>query len=44
MNALVNEKEFDIEEGINRSLDQITPELVKACAKRSIYKLHNTEV
>ena len=44
LNALVNERDFDVEEGINRSLDAITPELVKACAKRSVYKLHNTKV
>ena len=41
LNALVNEQNFDIEEGISEALDVITPELVKACAKRSIYKLHN---
>ena len=44
MNALVNDIEFDIEDGISKALDVITPELVKACAKRSIYKLHNTTV
>ena len=44
MNALVNERDFNVEEGINKSLDVITPSLVKACAKRSIYKLHNTTV
>ena len=44
LNALVNGRDFDVEEGIVEALDVITPELVRACAKRSIYKLHNTSV
>ena len=44
LNALVNDEEFDVEEGISRSLDVITPKLVKACAKRSVFKLHNMTV
>ena len=44
MNSLVNDVEFDIEEGIRKCLDKITPELVRACVKRSIFKLHNTTV
>ena len=44
LNALVNGNEFDIEEEISKALDVITPDLVKACAKRSVYKLHNTQI
>jgi hypothetical protein len=44
MNALVNERVFDVDQAIVDSLDVITPELVKASAKRSIYLLHNTIV
>ena len=44
VNALVNEREFDVEQAIADSLDEITPELVKASTKRSIYLLHNTIV
>ena len=41
LHALVNEIEFDVEDAINKALEVITPELVKACVKRSIYLLHN---
>ena len=44
LNSLVNDIDFDIEKGIRDSLDKVTPELVKACVKRSIFKLHNTTV
>ena len=42
LNALINNREFDIEEEIGRSLETITPELVRASEKRSFYMLHNT--
>ena len=42
LNALINEQVFDVEEGIDRSLEAITPELVRKSACRSIYLLHNT--
>ena len=42
MIALVHQKEFDTEEGITQALEVITPELVKACVRRSIYFIHNT--
>jgi hypothetical protein len=44
LNALVNRREFDIEEGIDSALEAITPELVAASERRSIYFLHNTIV
>ena len=42
LNALVNGRDFDIEEEIDKSLEAITPELVAASEKRSFYMLHNT--
>jgi transposase len=44
LNALVNKREFDIEDEIDRSLEAITPELVEASERRSFYMLHNTIV
>jgi hypothetical protein len=42
MIALINRREFDVEEGMSRAFEAITPDLVKACVKRSIYHIHNT--
>ena len=44
LNALVNRRDFDIEEEIDGALEAITPELVEASEKRSKYMLHNTIV
>jgi hypothetical protein len=44
MIALINEREFDVEERMAQAFEVITPELVKACVKRSIYHIHNTIV
>jgi len=44
LNALVNDRVFEVNEEIKIALDVITPELVKACADRSIYLLNNMTV
>ena len=44
LNALVNRREFDIEEEIDSALEAITPELVAASERRSIYIMNNTIV
>ena len=44
LNALVNEIEFDMDEAIERAFEYITPDLVKNCAARSFWTLHNTIV
>ena len=41
LNYLVNGRMFDIEEGIDRALEAITPELVAANEGRSKAMLHN---
>ena len=41
LNALANNKDFDKDEAIDRAFEKVTPELVKASAKRSVYMLHN---
>ena len=41
LNCLANSRDFDTDRQIKKALKVITPDLVKACAKKSMHLLNN---
>ena len=42
LNALANQREFDLDINVKKSFDIVTPELVRACFKKSYFLLKNS--
>ena len=42
LNALANKREFDLDKNVEKAFDIVTPELVRACFKKSYFLLKNS--